>query len=124
MKRPRAVRKARTPRKHTLGGPSVFKAVLKAKALPIPEQEYRFHPVRRFRFDYAWPASLVALEIEGGVWTGGRHVHPSGYLRDMVKYNLAASMGWRVLRCMPANLCSNETLGYIAATLRAPGGHE
>lgn len=66
--------------------------------LPCPELEYRFAPPRRWRFDYAWPALLVALEIEGGVWTGGRHTRGAGYSRDCEKYTEAALRGWRVLR--------------------------
>ena len=28
--------------------------------------EYRFHPTRKWRFDYAWPENKIALEVEGG----------------------------------------------------------
>ena len=61
-------------------------------------QEYRFHPERRWRFDWADPERKVAIEIEGGVWTRGRHVRPIGYERDAEKYNEAAIAGWIVLR--------------------------
>lgn len=60
--------------------------------------EYRFHPVRRWSFDYAWPALHVALELEGGVYSGGRHVRAQGFLRDLEKYNAAVMLGWRLLR--------------------------
>jgi len=40
----------------------------------------------------------IALEIEGGTYTNGRHVRGSGYRHDCEKYNLAASLGWRVFR--------------------------
>lgn len=62
------------------------------------EAEYRFHPVRKWRFDRAFPAAKVAVEVDGGVWTGGRHVRPVGYQRDLEKLNAAVSLGWRVLR--------------------------
>ena len=39
------------------------------------EKEWKFHPVRRWRFDYAFPDFRVALEVEGGVFTGGRQGH-------------------------------------------------
>lgn len=69
--------------------------------------EHRFHETRKWRFDYAVPSLRIALEVEGGVWTGGRHTSASGYLRDMEKYNEAALNGWVVLRCTPKTLWSD-----------------
>ena len=66
--------------------------------IPPPEREYQFHPKRKFRFDLAWPGFFVAAEVEGGVWSGGRHVRGQGFIKDTVKYNLAALLGWRVFR--------------------------
>lgn len=64
-----------------------------------PVEEYRFAPPRRWRFDFAWPALLLAVEIEGGVWRGGRHTRGAGYYQaDAEKYNAAAVAGWTVLR--------------------------
>ena len=76
-------------------------------------KEHKFHPVRRWRFDYAIPAHKIAIEVEGGVWTGGRHTSPKGFLNDMEKYNTATIMGWRLLRTTPDRLCSNETLQMV-----------
>lgn len=41
-------------------------------------KEHKFHPIRKWRFDYAIPEHKIALEVEGGVWTGGRHTSPKG----------------------------------------------
>lgn len=79
--------------------------------------EFKFHESRRWRFDYAWEPYKVALEVEGGIWTGGRHTHPSGFVRDMEKYNAAAVLGWRVLRCTPATLRTTATIKMIAIAL-------
>lgn len=65
------------------------------------EPEYRFHPARRWRFDYAIPEHKIAIEIEGGSFVRGRHTRGVGYLNDMEKYNEATIMGWRVLRYKP-----------------------
>lgn len=62
------------------------------------EEQYRFHPKRRWLFDFAFPEDKVAIEIEGGIFVRGRHVSPSGFVKDCEKYNAATSMGWRVLR--------------------------
>lgn len=80
-------------------------------------KEYRFHPTRRWRFDYAIPEHKIALEVEGGVWTQGRHTRPQGFLGDVAKYNAATVMGWRVLRTVPDELISAKTLRMIQETI-------
>lgn len=62
------------------------------------ETEYRFEPPRCWRFDLAWPSLKVAVELEGGKWSSGRHTRPIGFQNDCVKYNRAVELGWRVLR--------------------------
>lgn len=69
--------------------------------IPAPHPEYKFHPVRKWRIDYAWPETKVAVEIEGGVWNGGRHVQPRGFIKDIEKYNSMALCGWLLLRFTP-----------------------
>lgn len=78
--------------------------ICRADGLPMPEPELRFEPTRRWRFDWSWPAQKVALEIEGGVWTTGRHTRPKGFLNDIEKYNHATRLGWRVFRCTPNSI--------------------
>jgi len=60
--------------------------------------EFKFHPVRKWRFDFCWPERKLALEIEGGAFVGGRHTRGAGYEKDIAKYNEATALGWRVLR--------------------------
>lgn len=79
--------------------PSVILAArCRELGLPKPNKEFSFHQERKWRFDLAWPKQKIAVEIEGGSWVGGRHTRGSGFEKDCVKYNTAASMGWRVLR--------------------------
>lgn len=63
-------------------------------------KEYRFHPTRKWRFDFAvLPLTYqIAIEVEGGVFSGGRHTRGQGYQGDLEKYNEAALLGWTVLR--------------------------
>lgn len=56
-------------------------------------REYRFHPERRWRFDFAYPEAMVAVEAEGSV-----HRIKGRFARDLEKYNTAQLMGWRVFR--------------------------
>lgn len=77
------------------------------------EKELKFHPERKWRFDYAIPEYKIAIEVEGGVWTGGRHTRSQGFLGDVEKYNAAAVLGWRLLRVVPTTLMSSNTLQMI-----------
>lgn len=65
---------------------------------PAPISEYKFHPIRKWRFDFAWPDYKLAVEVEGGTWSQGRHTTGSGHMKDCDKYNQAAMLGWCVLR--------------------------
>lgn len=87
--------------------------------IPLPAAELKFHPVRNFRFDFAWPQQRVALEIEGALWKkgGGGHSHPSGIKKDIEKYNLAAICGWRILRVVPEDLLKVDTINLIKSIL-------
>lgn len=97
----------------------MFRALCAKHGLPRPEVEVRFHPDRKWRFDYAWPKQKVALEVEGGVWTGGRHTRGAGFVEDMEKYNAATRLGWRVLRVVPGELFKHATMELVAEVLTA-----
>ena len=51
---------------------------------------------RRYRLDFAHPETRTGIEIQGAVYSGGRHVRGSGYERDCRKYNLAYTSGWTI----------------------------
>ena len=73
-----------------------FETLCVVYGLPAYEREYRFHPTRKWRFDFSFRDAMVAVEIDGGQWQahGGRHARDS----DREKHNEAARLGWRVLR--------------------------
>ncbi|MCA9179773.1 MAG: hypothetical protein KDB14_35195 [Planctomycetales bacterium] len=60
--------------------------------------EYRFHPMRRWRFDYAIPSMKIAIEYEGLHSLKSGHTTVKGYNKDLQKYNAATVLGWKVLR--------------------------
>lgn len=91
----------------------VFTVICKTDLHVECVKEFRFHPKRLWRFDYAIPLHKIALEVEGGVWTGGRHTSPKGFLGDMEKYNTATLMGWRVFRTTPDELYRLNTLNML-----------
>lgn len=67
-------------------------------------QEYKFHPSRKWRFDYAIPKIGVAIEYEGmSKNKKSRHATITGYAGDCEKYNEAALLGWLVFRFTALN---------------------
>jgi hypothetical protein len=97
----------------------LFKKICEGFGLPKPQAEARFHPVRKWRIDYLFQdgPARVALEVEGGVWNGGRHNRASGFLKDMEKYNALSASGIVLLRTTPDGLTKTETLELIKKTL-------
>lgn len=89
--------------------------------LPPPDTEFRFHPERKWRFDFAWPDCKVALEVDGGIWISGGHNRGAQMLKTWEKENEAACMGWRILRCEPKSVCLVSTAELIrrAITVKA-----
>lgn len=94
-----------------------FAFQLAAMKLPSAHREYRFHDKRKWRFDFAWPEKKVAVEIEGGVWTGGRHTRGAGFIKDTEKYNTAALLGWKVLRFHGEAVKSGEAINFVQEAL-------
>lgn len=95
-----------------------MKIACERAGVPLPdEKEYGFHDDRQWRFDYAWTTEQVALEIEGGVFTRGRHVRGKGYSGDMEKYNEAQLAGWLVLRCRPDQILTEKVFDWLRRAL-------
>ncbi|MDX3878143.1 hypothetical protein [Achromobacter denitrificans] len=97
-----------------------FARDLRALKVLAPQREYRFAPPRMWRFDFAWPEQRFAVEIEGGVWTNGRHTRGSGFVADTEKYNAAALAGWKVLRFTEKSVRDGSAVELVARYLRVP----
>jgi len=84
--------------------------MIRAVELPEPVREYKFAaPVgRKFRADFCWIDEKIIAECEGGQWITGRHQRGQGFEDDMIKYNTATLMGYRVFR-FTKNLIENGT---------------
>ena len=82
-----------------------------------PRREFRFSNVRKYSFDFCWPDYMIAVEIEGGVWSGGRHTRPKGFIEDMTKYNLATSLGWSVYRFHSKQVENMDAIIFIRGVI-------
>ncbi len=96
-----------------------FRTLIKGLGAPIWREQYRFDPVRLWRFDFAWPERKIAFEMEGAIWMrgGGGHSHPLGIERDIEKGNAAAIQGWAVIRITDKMLKSRTLFHGEAAHL-------
>ena len=86
---------------------------------PHLEKEFRFHPPRRWRADFAHLPTRTLIEVEGGIFIQGRHNRAVGFLGDIEKYFEAALAGWRVLRLSERELTSGTIARIIAFLARA-----
>lgn len=89
-----------------------------AAGLPAPEREVRLVPGRKFRCDLVWRDACLVVEVEGGVFTRGRHTRGSGFVRDAEKYNALALAGFTVLRVAPPQIRSGQALKWIEQGLK------
>lgn len=93
-------------------GEEAFALQLRAEKIPF-KREYRFCE-RRWKFDFAFPERMFAVEIEGGIWSRGRHTRPQGYINDMEKYNAASALGWKVWRFTPEQIKSGIPIKTVS----------
>ena len=75
----------------------IFAAQLDAVGLDGYVREYQAIPGRKFRFDFAFVAERLLVEINGGTYSKGAHSTGTGINRDYEKNNLAVLNNWRVL---------------------------
>ena len=116
----RAIRSARSKPASGLKQ-AIFARLCVEAGLPEPVAEYRFHGVGMWGIELAWVDQKVGLEIDGGIWSGGRHTRGAGWLKDTEKLNTLACMGWRMLRCTPSDLCRTETVEMVREAVDASG---
>lgn len=88
-------------------------AKLRDAGLPDPVREHQFDADRQWRFDFAWPDVKLAVEVEGGIFSSGRHVRGAGFEADCYKYNRAVMLGWRVLRFTRKMIRTRTTVEQI-----------
>ena len=85
-------------------------------------REYRFCAERKWRFDYvlthARDSIGTAIEIEGGIYSQGRHTRGKGYEADMDKYNEGTMIGWRVLRFSTGQVLRGEAKAFLERWVR------
>jgi hypothetical protein len=109
--------------------------------LPAAQPEFKFHPDRQWRFDFAFASyelrvtsdkqnkkaansslithhSSLAIEVQGGIWTRGRHTRGAALKLEWEKLNTAAILGWRILYCEPREILTVKFAETILEALK------
>lgn len=77
------------------------------------KQEYQFNENRRWRADFHITGTKILIEVEGGIWSNGRHTRGKGYIADMEKYNSAQELGYLVFRYSTEQVKSGKAIEEI-----------
>lgn len=117
---PAAILKRETARAKREHWELTLLAQIRALHLPEPTRQYAFHPLRRYRADFAYVPERLLIEVDGGIWLDkGGHTTGAGYQRDRERDCEAVSLGYTVLRVTPAMVKSGKAVAYVETALRA-----
>lgn len=94
-----------------------FEAIWRLLDGPPLETEFKFHDERQWRNDYLHRPTKTIIELDGGVYSGGRHVRPKGFIDDCVKLNEATMLGYFLIR-IPTGFATEHYIGRIIQHLR------
>ncbi|SIR39533.1 hypothetical protein SAMN05880558_11311 [Aeromonas sp. RU39B] len=89
------------------------KVLAQLHGLPEPATELLFHPKRKWRMDFAWPVQMIALEVHGGIHSGGRHTRGAGFVGDRAKMNEATLLGWTVIEVTPEQVQNGQMREWL-----------
>lgn len=98
------------------------KVLAQLVGFPDPTTELMFHHKRKWRFDYAWEEQKLALEVHGGIHSGGRHTRGRGFVEDRAKMNEATLLGWTVLEVTPEHIKSGQLRAWLLAAFNQDPG--
>jgi very-short-patch-repair endonuclease len=98
---------------------ALFAKQLKDAGLPLGKAQYQFAACigRRYKADRAWPKERLIVEIQGGIFNGGRHARGVGYENDLERNALATALGWRVMGFSPRHVKSGWARDITAVAL-------
>lgn len=113
---PRTVDRPALDKFKGMGAYPMMDTLCKAHGLPTPVHEFKFDDSRRWRVDYCFDGWLC-LEVEGGVWTEGRHTTGQGFMEDLQKYNELTIAGYSLVRCTPADIQSGAAFDLVRRAL-------
>lgn len=97
------------------------------------KKEHRFHPIRRWRFDWIWvdaDGNPVGIAIEyDGIFFGNRsgiggHGSAKGLISDHEKGNEALALGWQVFKCNAHSVNNGSFFNFMRSILTERATHD
>src|SRR5260370_30891857 len=79
-------------------------------------REFQFDLNRKWRADFFINPNLL-IEVEGGIWSFGRHTRGQGFLNDLEKYNRSVELGFCLLRYCTQDVLELKCLPQIRRVL-------
>ena len=104
--------------------------------LPAVVTQFKFHPERQWRFDFAFgvyphamPESTpmppsIAIEVQGGNFMksgAGAHGRGAALRKEYEKWRAAAELGWRILPVLPEELLTPRFTAQLKRILTTDG---
>ena len=86
-----------------------------------PVRQHHIVPGRKWAWDFAFLDRRIAIEIQGGTWTGGRHTRGKGYESDCRKGNAAILQRWRILHLTTDMVMDNDYIIDLARWINRQG---
>jgi hypothetical protein len=91
---------------------------MKVLKMPTPIREFIPIPGRKLRFDFGFPDWRLLVEVQGAVWTKGKHGRGSGIIQDQDKLNLATLNGFFCLQFSVNHVEDGRAVKVIAQALK------
>jgi len=79
----------------------------------LPITQVQFAKPKLWKFDFAWPSRLIAVEVQG---MGPGHCSLEGMTKDYNKQMAALLLGWRVVY-LTKNHLSQENIASVCDTI-------
>lgn len=91
---------------------------MRIAGLPVPIPQFMPIPGRKLAFDFGFPDWRLLIEVQGGIWTKGKHGRGSGIIQDQDKLNLAVLNGYFTLQFSVNHIDDGTALRVIQRAFR------
>ena len=100
----------------------LFAQICERTAIPLPAQQFHFAIGRDYRADFTWPDHRLLVEVEGGLWIGGKHAIALHEQRRQRRRCYAQALGWSIVEVSPPDVRSGVACDLIERWLTDPAG--